>query len=307
MLRDKFLDLLPEEKEAIDTYAFAQSLLKKGGDTERRFALISLSNSFEILLRAFLLKRGVRREMVDGIRKVDELIFRCEKAGLEIDTQSKFVLYEMHEKRHLTYHGKTVLLPTIRDLEAWSKTLNKLILKATGVDAFEYFKSKEYERIFISPCDLNYVNRLERKFKKISPYMQKFTWWSEIQRDVIEVGEKWDLYVHYRPRWPFFIPTLVLVKCNPYNGPITIEHLINLESKALLLKMEKKVWRVWIGIISSNDFTKDAIVRAREHEGKQVGLILVNPREYKIYSSSKGQCKKASRWLILEKEYGLRS
>jgi len=63
-----FHRLIPEEKEAIDTFAFAMSLLDKGGDVERRFCLISLDNSYEIILRAFLLKKGVKREIVDSIR-----------------------------------------------------------------------------------------------------------------------------------------------------------------------------------------------------------------------------------------------
>jgi hypothetical protein len=70
---------MPEEREAIDSFAFAQSLLLKGGDVERRFSLICLDNSFEIVLRAFLLKRGVKRELVDAIKTVSDLLFRCEK------------------------------------------------------------------------------------------------------------------------------------------------------------------------------------------------------------------------------------
>jgi hypothetical protein len=44
----KFLGLLPEEREALDAFAFAQNLLERGGEVERRFALISLDNSVEV-------------------------------------------------------------------------------------------------------------------------------------------------------------------------------------------------------------------------------------------------------------------
>jgi hypothetical protein len=96
-----FWNLMPEEREAIDSFAFAQSLLLKGGDVERRFSLICLDNSFEIVLRAFLLKRGVKRELVDAIKTVSDLLFRCEKAGLEVSEQEKHFLYEMHQRRNM--------------------------------------------------------------------------------------------------------------------------------------------------------------------------------------------------------------
>jgi hypothetical protein len=136
---EAYLKLLPEEKEAIDTFAFALSLLERGGDVERRFSLISLDNAFEIFLRAYLLKKGVRREDVDALRKIDDLLWRCEKAGLEISSEEKTSLYEMHQKRNQIYHGKTIMLPTKRDLESWSKIIRSLLHRATGVDPQEYF------------------------------------------------------------------------------------------------------------------------------------------------------------------------
>ena len=205
----------------------------------------------------------------------------------------------MHEKRNALYHGKTIMLPTRSDIESWSKIVANIILRITGIDPFEYFLTKEFERITLLPEDLEYVQSLERRFRKVAPYISKLTWWSEIQRDVIEGGEKWDLYVHYRPRWPFFIPTLVLVKCNQYNSPISKHYVEELESKAHFLRNEKKVWRVWLGIISSLGFDKEAIIRAEDHEGRTLGFVLINPKEKSFYSSLRGQCKKAHKWLVL--------
>jgi hypothetical protein len=296
---EAYLKLLPEEKEAIDTFAFALSLLQRGGDVERRFSLISLDNSFEIFLRAYLLKKGVKRGDVDTFRKIDDLLWRCERASLEISEENKVSLYEMHQKRNQIYHGKMIMLPTRRDLEAWSKIIASLLHKATGVDPLEYFERKSYERASLHPTDLDYVANLERNFRRKPPYISKLTWWSEIQRDALEAREKWDLYVHYRPRWPFFIPTLILVKCNSYNELVTKEYVLDLESKALFLRTEKKVWRVWLGIVSSNGFEKGAVIRSEDHEGKVLGLVLINPLEKKFYSSQRGECKKALKWLIL--------
>jgi len=294
-----FHRLIPEEKEAIDTFAFAMSLLDKGGDVERRFCLISLDNSYEIILRAFLLKKGVKREIVDSIRTVDELVFRCGKAGLRLNENEKMALNDMHMKRNKIYHGKTVMLPTKRDIISWSNIVGSLIKRCTNVDPFQYFQMKSYERISLHPLDLQYLSKLERNFKKKSPYISKFTWWSEIQRDALEASEKWDLYVHYRPRWPFFIPTLVLIKCNPFIDQISKDFVTELESKALFLKNEKKVWRVWLGIVSSNGFEEEAIIRAEDHEGKTLGLVLIDPKEEKAYFSKIGQSKKAFNWLVL--------
>jgi len=296
---EAFLKLLSEEREAIDTFALAQSLLEKGGDVERRFSLISFDNSFEIILRAFLLKKGVKREDVDTFRKVDDLLWRCERAGLKVSEEDKLSLYEMHQKRNEIYHGKMIMLPMKRDLEAWSKIVGALLRESTGVDPFEYFEKKSYERVSVHPADLEYVTSLERNFRRKPPYLSKLTWWSEIQRDALEAGEKWDLYVHYRPRWPFFIPTLILIKCNPYRGAISSDYVLDLESKALFLKTEKKVWRVWLSILSSNDFEKEAIMRAEDHEGKSLGLALIDAQTKKCYSSLCGECKRALKWLVL--------
>ncbi len=296
---ESFLKLLPEEKEAIDTFAFSQSLLGRGGDVERRFSLISLDNSFELALRAFLLKKGVKREDVDAFRKVDDLLWRCERAGLSVSEADKLSLYEMHHKRNEIYHGKMIMLPMKQDLEAWSRIVGKLLHESTGVNPVEYFEKKKYERVSLNPADLEYVANLERNFRRKSPYISKLTWWSEVQRDAVEASEKWDLYVHYRPRWPFFIPTLILVKCNPYNSPITKDQTLDLESKALFLKIEKKVWRVWLGIISSNDFEREAIIRAEDHKGESLGLVLINPTNKQCFSSRLGECERAKKWLVL--------
>jgi len=40
-------------------------------------------------------------------------------------------------------------------------------------------------------------------------------------------------------------------------------------------------------------FSKEVIIRAEDHEGKSLGLILVNPRLKQFHSSLRGQCKKA--------------
>jgi len=54
MTTQQFLSLSSEEKETIDIFAFAQWLLERGGDVERRFALLSLDLSTEHVLRAYL-------------------------------------------------------------------------------------------------------------------------------------------------------------------------------------------------------------------------------------------------------------
>lgn len=59
------------------------------------------------------------------------------------------------------------------------------------------------------------------------------------------------------------------------------------------------MWRVWLGIVSSLKFEKDAVIRAEGHEGKVLGLVLINLSKKTFYSSLKGQCKKALKWLIL--------
>jgi len=46
----KNLKIYCQKREAIDTFAFAQSFIVKGGDVERRFALIALDNSLELVL-----------------------------------------------------------------------------------------------------------------------------------------------------------------------------------------------------------------------------------------------------------------
>jgi len=226
-----YAKLLPEEREAIDTFAFSQQLLEMGGDVERRFSLICLDNSFELTLRAYLRKRGVKKvrlkeedrvvELEVERLRISDLLSFSERAGLKIEDNEKVALLTMHDKRNALYHGKTALLPAKRDVEAWSIIVANLILRVTGIDPFEYFRTKEYERITILPEDLEYVASLERRFRKEAPYVPRFTWWSEVQRDVVERGEKWDLYVHYRPRWPFFIPTLILIKCNQYSKPVS--------------------------------------------------------------------------------------
>ncbi|MEM1574163.1 MAG: hypothetical protein QXI49_06750 [Candidatus Methanomethylicaceae archaeon] len=295
-----FFKLTPGEREAIDNFAFSQSLLQKGGDAERRFALICLDSSIEVILRAYLLKLGIESERVNSIVKFSELLHECENKGLKIEPELHENIWEIHTQRNEVYHGKTIMVPSKINLETWSKSVESLILKITGINPMEYFKSRDYERVSLAPEDLNYVEELERKFKKTPPYVKKLTWWSEIQRDAIEAGEKWDLYVHYRPRWPFFIPTLVLVKCNPFNEPISNDYALSLESKAMLLKNYKKVWRVWLGIVSSNDFQKNVILRAEDYEGKNLGLILINPKNKIYYCSYRGECKKALYWLKIK-------
>lgn len=296
----EFSKLTPEEREIIDSFAFAQHLLEKGGDVERRFALISIDNLWELTLRTYLRKRGRSKKEVDEIRDWEKIFDECIKLGLEIDVDIKKDYFEIHNQRNAIFHGKTVMLPTMRDLIAWSKTLSLLIHKVTGIDPFEYFKKGLYERITLSPEDLEYVNQLEKCFKKKSPYIPKLTWWSEIQRDVVGAGEKWDLYIHYRPRWPFFIPTLILVKCNQYNRPVDKDYFLGLESRAILLKEEKKVWRVWVGVISSSGFSKSTIESIEAYEKKGVGMVLINPKSREYYSSSSKQCKKALKWLLLQ-------
>jgi len=279
----------PQEREAIDTYAFSQELMSRGGDIERRFALISLDNSLELILRAFLLKRGVSKDLVEGIRAFNDLLNRCIRAGLKVSDDDRRILYELHEHRNRIYHGRTLMLPTERDLKAWSTCIRKLILEVSGLDPQGYFEAKLHARASLTAEDLEYVDRLEDTFRSTPPYFPKLTWWSEIHRDVVEAGEKWDPYVHYRPRWPFFIPTLVLVKCNPYREPVDEETVISLESKASFLKLDKRVMRVWLGIVSSNDFTEKALRRALMHEGRGVGLVLINSSSNRAYCSMRGR------------------
>ncbi len=246
-----------------------------------------------------MLKRGIKREDVESFRKISDLMWRCERAGLEISESDKRLLHEMHHRRNQIYHGKVIMLPPKRELEAWSKIVTSLLHNATGIDPVEYFKKRSHERILLHPADLRYVAELERNFRRTPPYVSKLTWWSEIRRDAIEAGEKWDLYVHYRPRWPFFIPTLILVKCNQHGNPVSKDYVVDLESKAHLLKIEKKVWRVWLGVVSSNGFEEGAMIRAEDHEGKALGLVLIDPQQRVAFSSQRGECKKALKWLVL--------
>jgi hypothetical protein len=299
MVLEAFLKLTSTEREAVDNFAFAQSLLRKGGDAQRRFALISLDIALEMSLRAFLMKRGFDKARVDDIRKMQDLLQYCEEKGLKLDSNLKSSIYEMHEKRNQIYHGRTVMIPSTLDMEAWSSSVASIIQQISGVDPIEYFKTRDYERVSLLPEDLEYVEKLERRFRTTPPYVRGLTWWSDVQRDAIEAGEKWDLYVHYRPRWPFFIPTLVLAKCNPYDHPVSNEYALTLESKASFLKSEKKVWRVWLAIIASAGFERQVIRRAEDHEGKALGLVLIEPKQGRIYCSGRGQCKKARKWLQL--------
>jgi hypothetical protein len=52
-------------------------------------------------------------------------------------------------------------------------------------------------------------------------------------------------------------------------------------------------------MISSNSFDREAILKPENHEGGSLGLVLINPLHEKIYSSRRGECKKALRWLAL--------
>ncbi|MFQ5763264.1 MAG: hypothetical protein ACE5PO_09530, partial [Candidatus Bathyarchaeia archaeon] len=74
--------------------------------------------------------------------------------------------------------------------------------------------------------DEEYLQIVEKRFKHKPPYVRKLTWWSDVERDVSPMGHHLDLYVHYRPRQPFFKPTLVFVTCNRERGPVTRDHLI---------------------------------------------------------------------------------
>jgi len=295
---EAFLRLTPEEREAIDNFAFSQRLLSEGSDAARRFALLSLDCSVEIALRSYLLKKNVTREKVDSIKHFHELINECEAKGLQLPKEIKSAIYDLHEMRNRMYHGRIILIPSLMDLKSWSNSTSWLLRIITNFDPQEYFKSGYYERISLRLEDLTYVDELEKKFRIKPPYVKKLTWWSEIQRDVVEAGEKWDLYIHYRPRWPFFIPTLILVKCNPYDKPVSRDFILELESKASFLKTEKKVWRVWLGVVSSSGFDPKAKERAELHESRTLGLILVNPKDKEIICSGRGESRKASKWLI---------
>jgi len=55
----------------------------------------------------------------------------------------------MHQKRNEAYHGKMIMLPTKRDLEAWSGIVGVLLREATGVDSLGYFEKESYERVFL--------------------------------------------------------------------------------------------------------------------------------------------------------------
>lgn len=89
MAINAFLKLIPEEREAVDNFAFAQSLINRGGDVERRFALICMDSSIEIVLRAYLLKIGLTRDKVEAIPTIHVLLTECESRGLELDKQTK--------------------------------------------------------------------------------------------------------------------------------------------------------------------------------------------------------------------------
>jgi len=77
----------------------------------------------------------------------------------------------MHQRRNMVYHVKVVMLPTRRDLEVWSNIVSFFIMKVTGINPFEYFKTKSHERVSVNPVDLEYVAILERSFRK-KPHMR---------------------------------------------------------------------------------------------------------------------------------------
>jgi hypothetical protein len=68
--------------------------VKRGGDVERRFSLIRLDNSFELILRAYLQKRGVKTvrwrkedKVVDlavAHLRINDLLSYSERADLKI-------------------------------------------------------------------------------------------------------------------------------------------------------------------------------------------------------------------------------
>lgn len=60
MVLEAFLRLTSTEREAVDNFAFAQSLLRKGGDAQRRFALISLDIALDggVTFKGMPLKRA---------------------------------------------------------------------------------------------------------------------------------------------------------------------------------------------------------------------------------------------------------
>jgi len=149
----------------------------------------------------------------------------------------------------------------------------------------------------LSPEDERYVKMLLDRFRKRPPHISKLTWWSDIHPDVEVSGRHLDLYVHYRPRWPFFIPTLAFVVCNRNKRPINERDLVDTIAYARFLKDEKKVMRLWISIASNQGFTEDTIKYCKDFEKRDVGLVLVDTRNNTIFSSGRAQSQNAIKWL----------
>jgi hypothetical protein len=57
-----------------------------------------MDSSVEIVLRAYLLKIGLARDKVEAIPTIHGLLTECESKALELDKQSKTMVYEIHDR-----------------------------------------------------------------------------------------------------------------------------------------------------------------------------------------------------------------
>lgn len=123
-----YTKLLPIEREAIDTFQLAEKLIAEGDDRFRRQALICLDNSIELLLKGFLTRKGMRKSEMNRIERFHHLLRLCIKFGLQLDEIDCKNILELHMIRNELYHGRKILVPTLRDLRAWAEFIKKLLM-----------------------------------------------------------------------------------------------------------------------------------------------------------------------------------
>jgi hypothetical protein len=193
------------------------------------------------------------------------------------------------------------------DLAPWHALLRETILPPERIITKNHLESllvrvqaqalrRAAERVLPAE-DERYVRAVLDRFRKTPPHIPRLTWWSDIHPDVEVAGRHIDLYVHYRPRWPFFIPTLAFVLCNREKRPVAEKDLFDVVAFARLLKDEKRVMRVWAAVASVNGFSEDALKYCSEFEKRDIGLVLVDTKNWTSFTNDKAQSRNAANWL----------
>jgi len=129
-----YMKLLPIEREALDSLQLAEKLIMEGDDRFRRQALICLDNSVELLLKGFLVRRGLPKCEINRIGRFHQLLRTCIKLGLKLDDIDQKNLLELHMIRNDLYHGKRLLVPTLRDLRIWIEFVKSLVLSTLAIE-----------------------------------------------------------------------------------------------------------------------------------------------------------------------------